>query len=126
MITSVTSESNAIIAQTGDLNKELDQQMAVMKRTMADYKAISNNISDMVEQISTVNDATIAINKEQAVIAEKIEGATAVAEQVAASTQEIAASADSAKEASGQVDQASKLLNEATQAVVEQIGRFKF
>lgn len=125
VIAGISTESDQIISSTEALNKELIDQASIMNTTMIGYKNIITSIDELIEHIVHVNHSTGAVIDEKNMIVEKIEAATAVAQEVAASAEEISAASESAKESAANVSHITVELEGLAREVQANVNRFK-
>ena len=125
LIKGISNEANEIIENTDGLNNELDNQVGVINIALKSYENIISEINDIVIKIKSTNVAVTEINTEKNIISEKIENTSAVAEEVSASSEEIAASTEEMKTASSEVSSSAEMLNNRTQEMIVQVGKFK-
>jgi len=76
-------------------------------------------------KVKSVNSSVIEVDKDKEIILNKVESASAIAEQIAASSEEITASTDEMNNLSNKVASTSITLNDMTKTMIEQQNKFK-
>ena len=125
VIKGVSNESAQMLADTEGLSKGLLSQVSTMNESVEKYKSIIININEVTQHINEINEATSQIIADKNDISEKIEAATAVAQEVAASTEEISASAEEAKQSVEQLNKGTKVLNGLADDLNVAVNQFK-
>lgn len=125
IIQGVSEETGNIIVSTKSLNKDLDQQIAVLDTTMKSFETMIQAIQNIAPEIREVNASAQEIDREKNRIIGKMEGVAAIAQQTCASTEEIAASAQEMSASMDEITNAAKVLATTTKSMQKRVDHFK-
>lgn len=125
IINQLSSEKDSMINSSQIMSQELETQETEIRQTIKHYEEIVRNLNKVTGEMKQVTNAVCVIGESKNSVADRIENATAVAEEISASTEEIAVSTESSKDSATFVLSKVDALHEATNSVSEQIGRFQ-
>ena len=125
LIGNISKESKVIIESSGNVDKELNNQVSVINTTVESFKKIIKSVDNIIPMIDEANKSAIVVNKEQNFIIEKIEETSSIAEEVSASSEEIAASSEEMSASTQEVNATAKSLMNMTLKIRELIDKFK-
>lgn len=125
IINQLSSEKDSMINSSQIMSQELETQETEIRQTIKHYEEIIRNLNKVTGEMKQVTNAVCVIGESKNTVADRIENATAVAEEISASTEEIAVSTESSKDSATFVLSKVDALHEATNSVSEQIGRFQ-
>lgn len=125
MINSISGDTSGIMNTTHGLNTELDMQVKAINTAIDTYKNIVEAVNAIGNRIQSVDVSTTEINHEKSIILNKVEDASAVAEEISASSEEISASTAEMTTSSQEVASSSERLSRMTNEMLKQIDKFK-
>lgn len=125
LINGVSSSMSNIVNMSGDMNKEINDQVEVVNSAIGSYKGIIEELNEVIPKIESINNSAAKIDKEKETISNKIETVSAVAEEVSASSEEIASSTEELNESSKYVANTTEVLEKMTNEIMEHINKFK-
>ncbi|WP_032122663.1 methyl-accepting chemotaxis protein [Clostridium amazonitimonense] len=125
LVENIDKDKKDIIDNTGKMKDELDSQSKTIEETIYVFKNIIESIEDIVPKIQNVNNSTYYINKEKDEVLSKMEGSTAISEEISASSEEISASSEEMNNCSKDVSMSAEKLSEMTRAMNEEVNKFK-
>ncbi|GAA0127012.1 methyl-accepting chemotaxis protein [Clostridium sp. CTA-19] len=110
VIETVLEESNKIYVNTDDMQKDIEGQRGNVDKAIKSFETISLNIKETIPKIEMVSESSGDINKEGEVIADRLDNATAISEEISATTEEISASTEEFNSSSEEVNNAAEKL----------------
>lgn len=125
LINEISVETNVMVNTSNNVKSEMKDQLNIINTAMISFDSIINGIRGITPQISGASSSMNQIQNEKNSIVEKLEGASAVSEEIAASAEEIAASAEEMDASSGTVANTATELNYMTKEIVKSLDRFK-
>ena len=125
VISSVSGETNVMVKNTNELDKELNNQLAILGTTIESFEKIITSIKEIAPEIEAVNASAFELDGEKNAIIDRIEGVASIAEEVSASSEEIAASSEEMNASMEEVSSAAQVLTDKTREMMEQVKRFK-
>ncbi len=125
LLAMITSESEGVIDTTERVNVTLESQVKVIDGSIASFKDIINAIERIIPLIEDVNNQVGKIESEKNIIIEKVESASAVAEENSASTEEISASSQEMHASSEEVSKSAEMLTNLSMVTIEEVNKFK-
>ncbi|WP_186431592.1 methyl-accepting chemotaxis protein [Clostridium sp. BSD9I1] len=125
LINGISSETNVMVKNTGNMEEELTSQVNMINVTINSFKNILKAVEEVIPEIEAVNSTALNINEEKDIILEKIQQVSAIAEEVSASSEEIAAAAQESNLSSHQVAKTSEELSSMTKEMINDVEKFK-
>ncbi|MBE6067057.1 MAG: methyl-accepting chemotaxis protein [Clostridium lundense] len=125
LIDGISSETNVMVKNTGNMEEELTSQVNIINVTINSFKNILKAVEEVIPEIEAVNSTALNINEEKDIILEKIQQVSAIAEEVSASSEEIAAAAQESNSSSHQVAKTSEELSTMTKEMMNDVEKFK-
>lgn len=125
LINGIASDTNAIVGSTNMMSAELETQVTVINSTIESFKKITTAVEEVIPKIEAVNKSALSIEGEKDQILSKVEGASAVAEEVSASSEEITASSEEMNASSEEVAATAENLSSMTKEMQVEVGKFK-
>jgi methyl-accepting chemotaxis protein len=125
LIVHVSKDTQNIVAKSDSMDKDLIVQIQTIDNSTKSFTEIVDAINNILPQIYELNTAAMDLEKEKNIILDKVDGISAVSEEVSASSEEIAASSEEMNELSKEVSSSSQTLDDMTKLMTEQISAFK-
>ncbi|GFR35438.1 methyl-accepting chemotaxis protein [Thermobrachium celere] len=125
LVSEVYNETAAMVNTTDVMKKELENQMDKIYTALQSFKSITSSVDEIAPKIVTTTNSIEELNKSKDSIINKIESASAVAEEVSASSEEIAASTQEMSRSSETLAESVQLLNDMSQNMNELVGKFR-
>lgn len=125
LVESIDKDKKQIIDNAERMKEELDGQSKDIEETIDIFKNIIKSIEDIVPKIQNVNSSTYSINKEKDEVLYKMEGSSAISEEIAASSEEISSSSDEMYNCSKKVALSGEKLSKMTREMSEEVNKFK-
>jgi methyl-accepting chemotaxis protein len=125
LLNSITNETKAMVATSGEMVNEVDQQVSVLNSTNEAFNNIIEAVGDIIPAIEAVTSSTYGINNDKNMILDKVEATSSVAEEVSASSQEISASSEEMNSSSEKVAKTASELTDMTRDILNAVNKFK-
>ncbi|GKX67071.1 methyl-accepting chemotaxis protein [Inconstantimicrobium mannanitabidum] len=125
LISDLSIGTSSITQNTNTMKIELEEQGNIIDETINSFEKILNSIRVMLPKVQSINSSAVEVEKEKDIILNKIENASAIAEEISASSQEITASTDEMNNLSGKVASTAITLDDTIQNMIEQQNKFK-
>lgn len=125
LIVNISNDSETMVKATEIVKCELDDQKIQIETAIVSFGDIIKSVEDVKLKIDLLSSGASEINKQKESILVKIEGSSAVAEEVSAAAQQISASSQEMNACSEEVSASSEELHGTTLEMVESISKFK-
>ena len=125
LIGNISKDSKDLIESSGNMDRELNNQVSVINTTVGSFKRIIKSVNDIIPMIDEANQSAIVVNKQQDLIIEKVGETSSIAEEVSASSEEIAASAEEMSASTQEVNATAKTLMDMTLKTRDLVDKFK-
>ena len=125
LIGNISKDSKDLIESSGNMDRELNDQVSVINTTVGSFKRIIKSVNDIIPMIDEANKSAIVVNKQQDFIIEKVGETSSIAEEVSASSEEIAASAEEMSASTQEVNATAKTLMDMTLKIRNLVDKFK-
>jgi methyl-accepting chemotaxis protein len=125
ILSTITGDTNVAVATTNKVNEELGNQMSIVDATIASFKNIIEAVSDILPKIENVNKSALVINSDKNGIIERVETASAAAEEISASTEEISASIQELNATADEISKTAQGLLDMTVELNDEAEKFK-
>lgn len=111
--------------KTTDMNKELDDQKAVVDGTKKAFKEISDVVATAVPITETIANRIDVLNESKTIIFNKVDNISSVSAEISATAEEVSATSHELDSASTEVAVAAESLTNTTNVMKEAIETFK-
>lgn len=125
LICDISKDTTIITENTNDMKTELESQVNIINKTMESFEEIINAVTIIIPKVQSINRSAIEVGKDKNDILDKIESASAIAEEISASSEEITASTDEMNNLSNVVASTAIALTDMTKKMIEQQNKFK-
>lgn len=125
LVNGIANESMGIIEGTGNMNKELNEEVQIINENIYTFKKIIQALDNIEPRIDSVSSSAININEEKNSILIKIESAASVSQETAATAEQIAAASQEMNLSSEKVASAAEYLNNMTKEMIEEVNKFQ-
>jgi methyl-accepting chemotaxis protein len=125
LVSSISKDTNTMIKTTDVMKNELENQKSNITTAIDSFKDITGAVDNVNPKIQQANSTAINIENEKNTILEKVQVASAIAEEVAASSEEIAASSEEMSASTEEVSATAEDLSTMTKEVMNEILKFK-
>lgn len=125
LISDLSIGTSSITQNTNTMKLELEEQGKIIDETINSFEKILNSIRVILPKVQSINSSAVEVEKEKDTILDKIENASAIAEEISASSQEITASTDEMNNLSGKVASTAITLDDTIQNMLDQQNKFK-
>ncbi|MEG0371254.1 MAG: methyl-accepting chemotaxis protein, partial [Clostridium sp.] len=124
IVTEISQVANNMAIATVSVNSELTTQEDRINTAIKSFETITDAVNDITPEVEKASDSMKTLHNSKEIILSKIEGASAVSQEVSASSQQIAASSSemgtSAKNLSTSIDS----LNDMSNNLMNNVDRF--
>ncbi len=125
LITNITNDSTMVAKTSEEMNGKFESQVKAVNTALHSFKAIIDNIGEIMPQILDVNRSIADIDSDKQSMIRSAEFTAATAEEISASTEEISATSQELNAASQEVAASSAEMNSKAQVLLESINKFK-
>jgi methyl-accepting chemotaxis protein len=125
LVSNITDETNTVLSTTKNVSGNINSQINVIDSSIISFREIIVAIEKIIPQINLISESMKKVTKDKFSIMEKIEGASAVAEENAASSEEISASTQEMSASSASVANAAEKLSDNASVMFEVLNQFK-
>lgn len=125
LIGEISSDTELMVKTTDIMKSELENQKNDIDTAIVSFGKITNAVDEIRPKINGVNDSAEEIDKSKGIILEKVEGASAIAEEVSASSEEIAASSEEMNASTEELAGSAEVLSNMTKNMMEHVNKFK-
>jgi methyl-accepting chemotaxis protein len=125
IIRGISGQANEMVASTGHMKKELQNQVLVINSAVDSFEGIIHSIDKVLPKIEAVNSSAAGIQQEKNNILRDVEALAAISEEVSASSEEIAASSEQMSASSQEVSSSSQELNALSVEMNKDVNKFK-
>ncbi len=94
IVTDLSAASKQLESDTSTISSELTSQLNSIRESISVFSSIVDSINTVIPQISIVTNETEAVNSQKALIVEKIDHASSIAQNISAACEEVAASCE--------------------------------
>lgn len=121
----ITSEMKEVTATSKDMDMLLKNQVGTVENTASSFGDIISAVTKTAPLIKDTYESVEKANSSKAVILEKVQAVSSVAEQVSASSQQISASSEQMLASAEGVSQFAYNLNESSSKLLDKVNEFK-
>ncbi|MDU1349621.1 methyl-accepting chemotaxis protein [Clostridium butanoliproducens] len=125
IIENVSIETNKMIKTADDMKDEMNSQNTNIAIAIESFNEIKKSVEEMSPRIVAVNNNTVSIIDKKALISDKINSSSVIAQQVSASSEEIVASSEETSASSQDVASTSQNLAFRVREVLDEVNKFK-
>ena len=125
LLENVTVKSNLVMKTSDNMERRLNEQIAVISNSINSFKVIIENIEEIIPEIKTVSDNVNDINNEKENIIRSVEATAAVAEEVSSSSEQIAESMQLLSSSAQEVALSAQDLEKLSQNMMNSMKYFK-
>lgn len=125
ILNNVSNQTSDMVRTSDALSSEISSEINVINISVQSYRNIIAVVEEILPQIEGVNRYATIIDKQKDDIIEKIQDATAIAEEISASSEQIAASAQQMSASSQEVTATIQELTGSTNAMLTEAEKFK-
>lgn len=126
IINDTSNQTEHLMNGTEKMNKNLADQIKTMNSMIVSFENIIQGIREVTPQIKSTKDQAELLSKQKDVIVDKINNASAIAEQLSAAHQEISASLQNLSASNEEVAEAAITLDNMTKELQAGVSVFKF
>ena len=125
IVDSIVEKTEDISNKTEVMSEDINTQNKVVNKTISTFTGITSGIKDITPKINmTVKNVNAILNKKNAII-NKVENISAVSEEISANAEEVSAASNELNSASVEIASSAQNLNNLTNDMNVQTGRFK-
>lgn len=121
----ISSETNGVIDTTKEVDELITQQGSVASETIESFENIIVSVKDIEPVMKETNVSLNKVNNSKSLMIHKVEGVSAVSEQVSASAQEIAAASEQLLASSEELADFAVDLNSGSETLNDKVDVFK-
>jgi methyl-accepting chemotaxis protein len=121
----ISNESKKVIVNTSTVSQSFKQQESLVDNSMNSFKQIIEAIDKITPLINNVSGLIITLDKEKETIINKVENASAIAEENAAAAEEISCTGDEMSTSANDVANSANLLAQVVQDTMKEVDKFK-
>ncbi len=125
LINDISGQTGDMVNTSGDMGKEINSQVLVVSESIGSFKNITQAVESVVPKIDIVNKSAGSIDNQKNTIIDKIQNASAIAEEVSASSEEIAASSEEMNASTEEVSANIHELSSMTKLMIDEVNKFK-
>lgn len=125
LLENVTAKSNLVMKTSDNMERKLNEQIAVISNSINSFKEIIDNIEEIIPAIETVSNNVNDINNEKENIIKSVEATAAVAEEVSSSSEQIAESMQLLSSSSQEVASSAQDLEKLSENMMNSMKYFK-
>lgn len=125
LLSNVASETSNLVVTTGDVSKELTNEVTTISSALSTFKSIITSVETMLPDIQKVSIGINKLNNDMTPVILTIENTSAVSEENSASSEEIAASTQEMKNSAGSVATTAQTLTSSVVQLTEELDKFK-
>lgn len=125
LINNISSDTNTMIKTTDVMKSELINQKTDIDTAIQSFANITKAVDEVNPKIHSVNVSAAKIDNDKNSILEKIEGASAIAEEVSASSEQIAASSEEMSASTEEVSQTAQNMHNMVKEMMNKVDKFK-
>ncbi len=125
IVIGISTESEAMVEDTGNVDRGLKDQVVILNSTIDLFKMIEKAIAGIANEIESVNSSAFQLDGRKNGIVEGIGEVASISEEVSSSSQEIAASSEEMNASMEEIAASAELLKEMTDETMRLVGRFK-
>lgn len=125
LVNNISNDTELMVKTTETVNNEMRNQKSDIYTAVESFDKIIQAVDEMIPKIEKTSNSAVSIDNKKNIILEKVEGTSAISEEVSASAQEIAASSEEMNASAEEVAATGQLLNNMTKEMREQVDKFK-
>ncbi len=125
LINDISIDTTNMVSTSEAVKNELNMQAGIVKLATESFKDIITSIHTVIPMIEGINDSIEDVQKGKNEIINKIEGASAIAEEISASAEEISASTEELNASSEEVSNTAVELSYMTKDMSKEISKFE-
>lgn len=124
VITSVTSESEAMESTTVKTSKQLEEEIDKIEEAIEGFRTIIDSIEAIAPKVDLVSSKLEELNNDKTDILEKISETASISEEFTATSEEVAASAEEVTSSCDEVETAAATLHDEAYVMLNMVDRF--
>nr|WP_084786578.1 methyl-accepting chemotaxis protein [Bacillus tuaregi] len=124
LVVEISSDTKDMVNTSDDMIKEVNDQIEVANTSVLSFKNIINAINKIIPKMQSINGSMGKLQTNQGVIVDKVQGASAVAQEVAASAEEISSSSQQMNASAEEVSASATQLSHISKDVIVEIDKF--
>jgi len=124
LVMEISSETKDMVNTSDDMIKDVNDQMEVTNTSVISFKNIIRAINDIIPKMQSINGSMGKLQKNQGIILDKVQGASAVAQEVAAAAEEISSSSQQMNASAEEVSTSANQLGAISKDVIVEIDKF--
>ena len=125
LISIILKDTEVMVNTTDSVKGQINSQQNDIYTAITSFEKITEAVDDIIPKINDVSDSIEILQHKKVVILEKVEGASAISEEVAASSEEIAASTEEMNKATEEIAASIEALRDTSKSMSENIDLFK-
>jgi len=125
LLDNVITSSNLVRKTSKKMDNQLSEQIGVISNSINSFKAIINDVEEIIPRINAVSNNMNDIDHEKANIIESVEATVAVAQEVSVALKQISMSSEELSAASEEVASSTLHLSQLSNNIMETIDQFK-
>lgn len=125
LISIILKDTEVMINTTDSVKSEINSQQSDIYTAITSFEKITEAVDHIIPKISDVTEGIDLLQDKKIVILEKIEGASAISEEVAASAEEISASTEEMNRATEEIASSIVVLKDTSKSMSDNIDVFK-
>jgi len=124
LVVEISSDTKDMVNTSDDMIKDVNDQIEVANTSVISFKNIIGAINEIIPKMQGINGSMSKLQKNQGVIVDKVQGASAVAQEVAASAEEISSSSQQMNASAEEVSASATQLSDISKDVIVEIDKF--
>ncbi|WP_223881880.1 methyl-accepting chemotaxis protein [Niallia endozanthoxylica] len=124
LVVEISLETKDMVNTSDDMIKDVNDQIEVTNTSVISFKNIIRAINDIIPKMQSINGSMGKLQTNQGVILDKLQGASAVAQEVAASAEEISSSSQQMNASTEEVSASANQLSAISKDVIVEIDKF--
>ncbi|MFD3158065.1 methyl-accepting chemotaxis protein [Haloimpatiens sp. FM7330] len=125
IVRSISKDTEVMVDTTEIVKNELKDQKQEIDTAISSFEKITKAVDEINPKIENTNKSAVSLDDRKRLILEKVEGASAISEEVSASSEEIAASSEEMNATTEEVAASSQVLSNMTKEMMAEVNRFK-
>ncbi|MEF9934935.1 MAG: methyl-accepting chemotaxis protein [Clostridium sp.] len=125
IVTEISTVAKDMASSTDVVSTELASQEENIYTAIKSFETINNGVTEITPKVDSASSSLNSLNNDKENILFKVEGASAIAEEVSASSEEIAASADEMGMAAQNLSSSVDRLNSLSSILMNNVNKFK-
>lgn len=125
LIAIILKDTEVMVSTTDSVKNQMNSQQNDIYTAITSFEKITEAVDDIMPKMNDVTNSIDLLQEKKVVILEKVEGASAISEEVAASSEEIAASTEEMNKATEEIASSIGVLKDTSKSMSESIDVFK-